>query len=214
LQWGDIQFGESEQDADRYIVVQRNYDRRWSDKMLTPKSGKPRRVDVSRELRRALLRLRDDRLVTAFAEGKPDVFDELIFPSDAGTPIEMNNFSERVFKPLLVRSGLRRIRFHDLRHTFGSLLIQAGASLAYVRDQMGHSSIQVTVDIYGHLIPGANISYVDKLDVVTTPQQSATQPQQRIRRESDGFKEVLPNEWLGGRDSNPDTQIQSLQSYR
>jgi len=39
--------------------------------------------------------------------------------------------------------------------TFGSLLIQGGASLAYVKEQMGHSSIQVTVDIYGHLIPGA-----------------------------------------------------------
>jgi integrase len=46
-------------------------------------------------------------------------------------------------------------RRDDLRHTFGSLLIQDGASLAYVKDQMGHSSIQVTVDTYGHLIPGA-----------------------------------------------------------
>ena len=79
---------------------------------------------------------------------------------------------------------------------------------------MGHSLIQVTVDIYGHLIPGANVSFVDKLDSRTTPQQSAIQPQQQIKRESDGFEEVLPNEWLGGRDSNPDTQIQSLQSYR
>jgi hypothetical protein len=83
-----------------------------------------------------------------------------------------------------------------------------------VRDQMGDSSIQVTVDIYGHLIPGANVAYVDKLDGQTSPQQSATQPQQRARLESDGFKEVLGNEWLGCRDSNPDTQIQSLQSYR
>ena len=214
LQWGDIQFGESEEDADRYIVVQRNYDRRWSHKMLTPKSKKPRRVDMSRELRRVLLEVRDHRLVKAFADGKPEISDELVFPSEAGTPIEMNNFSQRVFKPLLATAGLRRIRFHDLRHTFGSLLIQAGASLAYVRDQMGHSSIQVTVDIYGHLIPGANISYVDKLDAMTAPQQSAMPPQCAVRLESDGFAEVLPNEWLGGRDSNPDTQIQSLQSYR
>ena len=182
--------------------------------MLTPKSRKPRRVDTSRELRRVLLQLRDDRLVKAFAKGKSDISDELVFPSEAGTPIEMNNFSERVFKPMLARAGLRRIRFHDLRHTFGSLLIQAGASLAYIRDQLGHSSIQVTVDIYGHLIPGANMAFVDKLDGATSPQQSTTQPQQKAWLESDGFKEVLRNEWLGGRDSNPDTQIQSLQSYR
>jgi integrase len=53
---------------------------------------------------------------------------------------------------------------HDLRHTFASLLIQNGESLAYVRDQLGHSSIQVTVDIYGHLVPGANRAAVDRLD--------------------------------------------------
>jgi len=100
--------------------------------MLTPKSKKPRRVDISRELRHVLLQLRDERLDKAFAEGKSDISDELVFPSEAGTPIEMNNFSERVFKPLLSRAGLRRIRFHDLRHSYGSLLIQAGASLAYV----------------------------------------------------------------------------------
>jgi integrase len=62
------------------------------------------------------------------------------------------------------QAGLRKIRLHDLRHTFGSLLIQNGASIVYVKEQMGHSSIQVTVDIYGHLIPGANVSFVDRLD--------------------------------------------------
>jgi integrase len=90
----------------------------------------------------------------------------------------MNNYYQRAFKPLLTKAGLRSIRFHDLRHTFGSLLIQAGASLAYVRDQMGHSSIQITVGIYGHLIPGANVAFVDRLDSLTSPQQSAIQPQQ------------------------------------
>ncbi len=70
-------------------------------------------------------------------------------------------------------SMARRFRFHDLRHTFGSLLIQDRASLAYVKEQMGHSSIQITVDVYGHLIPGANIAWVDRLDAETTQHQSA-----------------------------------------
>ncbi|MET0643179.1 MAG: tyrosine-type recombinase/integrase, partial [Candidatus Binatia bacterium] len=61
---------------------------------------------------------------------------------------------------------LRRIRFHDLRHTFASLLLQNGESPAYVKEQMGHSSIQVTVDIYGHLVPGGNRQAVDRLDDV------------------------------------------------
>ena len=53
---------------------------------------------------------------------------------------------------------------HVLRHTFGSLLIQQGESLTYVKEQMGHASIQLTVDIYGHLVPGGNRGAVDRLD--------------------------------------------------
>lgn len=85
--------------------------------MLTPKNREPRRVDISKELRRTLLRLRDARLVKAFDQGKPDIPALLVFPSEVGTPIEMNNFSERVFKPLLTTAQLRWVRFHDLRRT-------------------------------------------------------------------------------------------------
>ena len=63
-----------------------------------------------------------------------------------------------------LQAGLRAIRLHDLRHTYASLLIQQGESLAYVQEQLGHSSVQVTVDVYGHLIPGANRAAVDRLD--------------------------------------------------
>ncbi len=59
---------------------------------------------------------------------------------------------------------MRQIRIHDLRHTFASLLIAQGESLAYVRDQLGHHSIKMTVDIYGHLVPGTNKQAVDRLD--------------------------------------------------
>jgi len=64
----------------------------------------------------------------------------------------------------LEKAGLRRIRIHDLRHTYASLLIQAGESLPYVRDQLGDHIISVTVDIYGHLAPQGNKEAVDKLD--------------------------------------------------
>jgi hypothetical protein len=76
-----------------------------------------------------------------------------------------------------------------LRHSYASHLIQAGASLAYVKEQMGHSSIQVTVDTYGHLVPGPDIAWADKLDAAATNQQLSaiyTQP-----HESDGDV-VLP----------------------
>ena len=48
------------------------------------------------------------------------------------------------------------IRLHDIRHTFASQLLSDGASPVYVKEQLGHASIQMTVDIYGHLIPSSN----------------------------------------------------------
>ena len=97
--------------------------------------------------------------------------------------------------PALEKAGLRKIRFHDLRHTFGSLLIQDGTSFTYVKEQMGHSSIQVTVDVYGHLVPGANIAWVDRLNAKTSPQQNAT-PAQPEAKEAPDRGEVLPPEGI------------------
>ena len=94
--------------------------------------------------------------------------------------------------PCLDRAGLRRFRFHDLRHTFGSLLIRDGAPLAYGKDQMGHSSIRVTVDTYdGYLIPGADIAWVDRLDVKTTPQQKCNPRKLAVRSETEIPPEVV-----------------------
>jgi integrase len=64
------------------------------------------------------------------------------------------NLCHRVFVPVLAKAGIRKDRLHDFRHTFGSLLLQNGASIVYVKEESGHSFIQVTVETYGHLIPG------------------------------------------------------------
>jgi len=80
-----------------------------------------------------------------------------------GTQLDPSNL-RKVFNRLLTDAKLRRVRFHDLRHSFASLLLEQGESLTYVKEQMGHSSINVTVDIYGHLVPGGNRAAVDKLD--------------------------------------------------
>jgi integrase len=161
LQWGDIEFGKDHRDTNRFIVVQHNYVRR---EHTTTKSKKTRRVDMSRELRRVLIELRELRLLEAKWQGKSDISGECVFLSPDRSILDPDNLYHRYFVPVLAKSGVRKIRLHDLRHTFGSLLLQNGASIVYVKDQMGHSSIQVTVDTYGHLIPGANVSYVDRLD--------------------------------------------------
>jgi integrase len=189
LRWGDIQCGESEHDSNRFIFVQHNYVRR---QFTTTKSKKARRVDLSRQLRQVLLQLRDERLVKAYAGGRASVTEDLVFPSEAGTVLDPDNLVHYYFLPTLEKAGLRKIRFHDLRHTFGSLLIQDGASLTYVKEQMGHSSIQVTVDVYGHLVPGADIAWVDRLDGKTGRQQSATPAQPDANQASEEGEVLSP----------------------
>ncbi len=201
LQWGDIQFGRDDDDTNRFIVVQHNYVCR---EHTTTKSKKSRRVDLSRELRRVLIDLREQRLLEAFLKGKNDISGELVFRSPEGSILDPDNLYHRYFLPVLTKAGIRKIRLHDLRHTFGSLLIQNGASIVYVKEQMGHSSIQVTVDTYGHLIPGANVSFVDTLDVIpegdekTSPHQSASPAQQAVESDMDISAEVIDKIGGGG----------------
>jgi integrase len=153
LQWNDIDF------HGRFIVVQRNYTR---GELATPKSGESRRVDMSRELTQTLKDLLTNRQLEAAME-KAEI-SPWIFPSETGGLLDPDNVRHRVFYRVLAVAGMRRIRFHDLRHTFASLLLQQGESPAYVKEQLGHSSIIVTVDQYGHLIPGGNRQAVDRLD--------------------------------------------------
>ena len=199
LQMGDLNFGKDADDLNRYIFVQHNYVHR---EHTSTKSKKARRVDMSKDLRKTLVELRDKRLLEAFMRGMNDISDELVFPSPDGCILDPDNLYHRYFLPVLAKAGIRKIRLHDLRHTFGSLLIQAGASIVYVKEQMGHSSIQVTVDTYGHLIPGANTSFVDRLDTVRrekvaiTPQQSATQTQPALEDETEIPPEVV--DLIGG----------------
>jgi integrase len=77
------------------------------------------------------------------------------------------------FRYSLLPVSLLVVRIHDLRHTFATHLIQNKESPAYVQQQLGHHSIQITVDIYGHLVPGGNKRAVDRLDDTAWKRASA-----------------------------------------
>jgi integrase len=87
---------------------------------------------MSRGLRRVLLEARDARLLAAYLKGESDITNELVFPSSDGGILDPDNLYHRLFIPALTKAGIRKIRLHDLRHTFGSLLLQQGASRTYV----------------------------------------------------------------------------------
>ena len=89
---------------------------------------------------------------------------DLIFATPKGTPLDHRNIVRRVLEPALTEAGLRIIRFHDLRHTCASLLIDQGESPKYVQKQMRHASIQITFDRYGHLFEDTNREAGKRLD--------------------------------------------------
>jgi len=107
--------------------------------------------------------LRDE--LAAYLASPPRDRDAFVFTAPKGGPLRHHNFYKRQFCPALVRAGLpAQIRFHDLRHTCASLLIAQGAHPKAIQAHLGHSSIQVTMDRYGHLFPDALGHLADRLD--------------------------------------------------
>lgn len=78
--------------------------------------------------------------------------DDLVFPSETGTPLDGRNVARRYLDPALRKAGLASMRFHDLRHTYASLLIAQGEHPKLIQEQLGHASITITLDRYGHLM--------------------------------------------------------------
>jgi integrase len=119
---------------------------------VAPKSGKSvRDIDMSPELRKELLSL-------YLKSGRKG----LVFCTSKGTPMNPDNVVKRDFQNALNAAEKERaknnlpeigkVRWHDLRHTFGSLKIDQGEDLLYVSRQMGHASVSITADVYSHQI--------------------------------------------------------------
>jgi integrase len=66
------------------------------------------------------------------------------------------NMYNRKFLPALEKAKIRKIRFHDLRHTYASIQIDIGTNAKYIQSQLGHASIRITMDTYGHLMKDVN----------------------------------------------------------
>jgi integrase len=88
----------------------------------------------------------------------------LLFTTDQGTPLRSSNFRRWVWSPALTKLGEEGLRVHDLRHTCASLLIAAGAHPGLVREHLGHSSIRVTMDVYGHLYEDVRDEIAERLE--------------------------------------------------
>ena len=154
LQPGDIDFN------GRFITVQRGLSRR---RIETPKSGKSRRVDMTPQLADALrmqMAENNKKGMKLGLGGSP----EYLFTNEKGGFIDLNNWRRRVFNKALKEVELRKIRVHDLRHSYATIRISRGDSILDVSNQLGHHSVKLTLDTYSHWLPGKNKAEVDALD--------------------------------------------------
>lgn len=96
----------------------------------------------------------------------------LVFTTEVGTPLNQSNIRNRSFYPLLEKAGLPRIRFHDLRHSAATILLQAGEHPKIVQEMLGHSSISLTLDTYSHVVPTMQKQAAARMqDILTTAQK-------------------------------------------
>jgi integrase len=93
-------------------------------------------------------------VVTALAAHLEGHRHELVFTSDAGEPLRRSNFHARIWRPAIAAAGLGPPpRFHDLRHSHVAMLIAEGVPMKAIQHRLGHNSIVMTMDRYGHLLP-------------------------------------------------------------
>ena len=89
---------------------------------------------------------------------------DLVFATRKSTPLDAQNIINRFFKPLLKRAEVPDIRWHDLRHTYATLLLSRGTHPTYVQKSLGHASVQLTLDRYSHWMPSMGRNTADNMD--------------------------------------------------
>jgi integrase len=146
LEWKDVRLEAGE------IRVERSMD--GTGVIIPPKSRAGRRVVP------IIRRLRDELVLHQLAAGSATGF---VFGPTPATPFVPNTVYRRA-RRAWAAAGLDPIGLHEARHTFASYMIAAGANIKSITDIMGHGSVGVSIDRYGHMMPGGRDEVVERLD--------------------------------------------------
>ena len=172
LQWSDLHWNTG------MLYVQRQSQRVagkqwWFEEPKTRSGRRPIKLgeNVLQKLRE---HLEHQKLQKAFV-GNCWQDNNLIFPSSVGTPGDPSNLRADFLK-VLDKAGLPRIRFHDLRHTAASLMLNNDVPVMTVSKRLGHAKPSTTLDIYGHLYPESQEEAARIMDEVITPIQVELPP--------------------------------------
>jgi integrase len=129
------------------------------------KSGKGRRVRLTRQAASALQGHRKRQLEQRLRLAGLWQDQGLVFPSETGSLLNPSNLHNRSFKRIKARAGVREdLRFHDLHHTCATLLLSEGVNAEVVSEMLGHSSITITLNTYSHVLPDMQDSAADAME--------------------------------------------------
>ena len=128
-----------------------------------PKNSKPRTIPLMPRTVRLLRHHKAQQAQLKLANRATYQDFELVFAKDwwglrthgetLGHPLQSNAIGQHAFKRLLLQAGIKAIKFHGLRHTCATLLLQAGVPVHVVQERLGHKRMEVTLGIYAHVLP-------------------------------------------------------------
>lgn len=153
-----------------HVVQQLQHLDKGEAKLVPPKTAKARRgIDLTSFEVKALMQHRREQSKERLRLGEAWQNNmNLVFTTGIGTPLNPANLVRRSFHPLLEKAGLPRIRFHDLRHSAASLMLQMDISAKVVQEMLGHSQISLTLDTYSHVLPSMRRDTVAKREALAT----------------------------------------------
>lgn len=153
LSWRDIDFDQSTVTVSKTLEESRG-----GLRLVAPKTKNGRRTIAAPGVVMQALNEHRQFLV---ADGTFNA--DIVFPTTRGTWQRKANLLQRSFYPIIERATLPRIRFHDLRHTCATLLLQAGTNVKLVSETLGHRDISTTLQIYGHVLKDERRSAADTM---------------------------------------------------
>jgi len=161
LRWRDIDI------ASRSISVNRVlYKRRGVVQFNEPKTAHSRRrISMTTKLAEFLADYRLERERLYHELGRASTLDDLVFATHEGKPVDPGVLTHN-FARIAKRAGLENVRFHDLRHTFASLMLLRGVPAKVISECLGHASVAFTLQTYSHILPGMHSEAMALLDQV------------------------------------------------
>ena len=158
LYWGDIDL-----EGNRLTVNRALQKVNGELTFIEPKTDRSRReLAFPKSVRDHLVRHRERQQLERLASLDSWEESELVFTTLRGKPLDGTSVTGS-FQLLLAKADLPKMRFHDLRHACASFLLSQGVSMRMIMEQLGHSSINLTMNTYSHILPGAKDEVADKM---------------------------------------------------